>query len=331
MNGQWNQDNSPAAQDKRFKEAVKYASQTLETRIERARANELAIKEIDQLAPSQENGVLVLDRYIPPEHLSAYPDVKFYIYPSNRGGYNIQPAPVNKQRDEVENHFPQEWPGNTDKDLGITFCHRRGFLAVCASEQEARRIAKVAVKCQEEGISTDKAKTLIPRERQSAPAQQTEDQRNEEININTPKELLTSAIIQDAFAKKRIQHQQGSTARSFPERKKYLQLLEKLNLNNTGFAFSPEYLEVKNLFEQQKGCTLSTDEAYQLFRNVESYKDKQYENLKNDLRELEDIDRSLFSPVAVDIDFDVNNNYENDIDFDSDFELEEDDDFRIDF
>ena len=84
--------------DQRFNEVVNIAMVVIENIIKNIKDKVEAIDEIYAAIKKMEGGVLVLDRYLPwvdtvIEHNGEDPMVKLVIYPSNRGGYNIQVVP----------------------------------------------------------------------------------------------------------------------------------------------------------------------------------------------------------------------------------------------
>ena len=84
--------------DKRFFEVVDMAMVIIENIIKNAKDKVEAVTEVLEAANNEENGIVVLDRYLPwtdtvIEYNNGEPKIKLVIYPSNRGGYNIQVVP----------------------------------------------------------------------------------------------------------------------------------------------------------------------------------------------------------------------------------------------
>ena len=84
--------------DKRFAEVVDMAMVIIENIIKNAKDKVEAVTEVLEAANNEENGIVVLDRYLPwtdtvIEYNNGEPKIKLVIYPSNRGGYNIQVVP----------------------------------------------------------------------------------------------------------------------------------------------------------------------------------------------------------------------------------------------
>ena len=124
----------------------------MESEIERIRSIERARDIILDAADRMENGVVVLDQYAPQDALKEVPDAKFVVFPSNRGGYNIQTIPTENQK-VGRVLFPEEWLGNPDKSLGMTFCHPGNFIASTETLEQAVNVANIAM--EKESQQTD--------------------------------------------------------------------------------------------------------------------------------------------------------------------------------
>ena len=160
-NPTWEMDGSPDALNKAFFEAVDAVKPMLEREIEHAKAAERA-KQIVRQANVDKNNVLVLDRYVPSATwsnviLEEMPDIDFVVFPSNRGGYNIQKVPIEAGSLSGRVDFPKEWCGyrvenddpnfaHIDKSLGLTFCHPGNFLASADTLDHAVNLAHIAAK-----------------------------------------------------------------------------------------------------------------------------------------------------------------------------------------
>ena len=123
-NGFWNEDQSIGAQNERFFEAVEIAKQFLLRYIEKFNSVEKAQRYVLNAYQCSENGVVVLDKYVPWQDTLRGSDVKVVIYPSNRGGWNAE------RLDKSGFEFPQEWWGtrNEKNVKGLLFCHSSGFM-----------------------------------------------------------------------------------------------------------------------------------------------------------------------------------------------------------
>ena len=84
--------------DQRFGEVVNMAMMVIKNIIKTIEDKIEAVDEVTAAIKKMEGGVLVLDRYLPwvesvIEYNNGEPKVKLVIYPSNRGGFNIQVVP----------------------------------------------------------------------------------------------------------------------------------------------------------------------------------------------------------------------------------------------
>ncbi len=135
----WQQESRPL--DEAFREAVDFAKGILECRFRQIKADRDAYEIVYQKADQSKDGILYLERMVPwkdalREHSK---DIFFVIYPSIRGGYNIQAVPDREDKNALRRPFPQGWRGASPQELqamtkipDLTFCHLSGFL--CASD-----------------------------------------------------------------------------------------------------------------------------------------------------------------------------------------------------
>lgn len=135
--------------NEQFNKAVEIASTILKRTIDRELSRERAEAKVLEYAKDIKNHVLFLPEYLPinQELFDKLPEVLFYVYPSNRGGYNIQAVSQPTEDDEWAKraYFPNKWLGNPDKSLGMTFCHPGNFLAAADTKENALNIANIAV------------------------------------------------------------------------------------------------------------------------------------------------------------------------------------------
>lgn len=117
----------------------------LDNKLERYRGNERADKRVEEILkqhqaeiaagkkPEYERQILVLPDFIPCQKYLSETDIAFVIFPSNRGGYCIQP----QKREYSLNYkcsFPESWLGLEKEELkeesglaGAEFCHKGDF------------------------------------------------------------------------------------------------------------------------------------------------------------------------------------------------------------
>lgn len=135
--------------DDSFNRAVVLAMTCLSATVKQANASAravLAVSEAYLSSPSEK--ILVMDKYMP--YLDAiksdkYKDCLFVVYPSQRGGWNVQTLP--KEPGVLENRmdFPTNWLGHADAERGIHFAHPSNFLIACDTKEQAIKVAEEAI------------------------------------------------------------------------------------------------------------------------------------------------------------------------------------------
>lgn len=141
LNPSWDED---TVSDDAFEEAVEEAKRIL-GRFISWKESECKAREI-VLSSELDEGVLVLERYVPWREtvINEMPEVKFVVYPSSRGGYNVQTVPLDIDSLEGQIMFPVEWLGKTNEELGITFCHPGNYLLATDTLEHALNAVKMA-------------------------------------------------------------------------------------------------------------------------------------------------------------------------------------------
>lgn len=139
-----------------FLRAVQVAGMVLENKFARYRADARADEKIDQVLAMQETQggdarILVLPEFVPCQKRLKETDTAFVIFPSNRGGYCIQP----QKKPGSMNYkcsFPKQWLGLENEELqeatGLAsagFCHKGGFLMTVGDEADAIRACKISL------------------------------------------------------------------------------------------------------------------------------------------------------------------------------------------
>ena len=81
------------------------------------------------------NQIVVLDKLVPWKDLLIQSASLYVIYPSIRGGWNLQCIPQNRGDYEVKEKLPEKWLNG--KPQGCTFVHNMLFLASFQTCQEA--------------------------------------------------------------------------------------------------------------------------------------------------------------------------------------------------
>lgn len=139
-----------------FLRAVQVAGMVLENKFARYRADARADEKINQVLAMQETQggdarILVLPEFVPCQKQLKETDIAFVIFPSNRGGYCIQPQ---KKPDSMNYKcsFPKQWLGLENEELqkatglaSVGFCHKGGFLMTVGDEADAIRACKISL------------------------------------------------------------------------------------------------------------------------------------------------------------------------------------------
>ena len=144
MNPQWD---SNVSESVAFGRAMNVAQVILKSHIDHA--NSIVAARDEVLKQYSGGEILVLDSYLPyQDTVQTDPrlkDVLFVVYPSQRGGWNVQT--VTKEPGTFANRmdFPKEWLGHADESRGIHFAHTANFLIACDTKEQAVRVAEEAV------------------------------------------------------------------------------------------------------------------------------------------------------------------------------------------
>ena len=149
--------------DEAFFQAVSVAGMILENKFERYLGNERADKRIEEILEvhqkavysgeksKEEARILVLPEFVPCQKRLSETDIAFVIFPSNRGGYCIQP----QKKEYSLNYkcsFPIEWLGLENEELisvtGLSsagFCHKGGFLMTTGTLEDAVKACEISL------------------------------------------------------------------------------------------------------------------------------------------------------------------------------------------
>lgn len=144
--------------DEAFFQAVSVAGMILENKFERYRGNARADQRVEQVLEEHnpKERILVLPEFIPCQKALAETEIAFVIFPSNRGGYCIQP----QKREYSMNYkcsFPSQWLGLEGEELvketglsSAVFCHKGGFLMTVGELEDAKAACKKALEVYQE-------------------------------------------------------------------------------------------------------------------------------------------------------------------------------------
>lgn len=150
LNPQWN---STESENVAFHRAMNVAMILLKGHIEHANAVSDARDEV--MANYIGGSILVLDKYLPwadtVQQEERLKDILFVVFPSQRGGWNVQTVPKVPGSFTNRMDFPKEWLGHEDPERGIHFAHTANFLIACNTKEQAIKVAEEAV---EAGMQT---------------------------------------------------------------------------------------------------------------------------------------------------------------------------------
>lgn len=150
-------------QDEAFFQAVSVAGMILENKFERYRGNERADRRAEEILKAnkeaEESRILILPEFIPCQRRLSETDIAFVVFPSNRGGYCIQP----QKKEYSLNYkcsFPLEWLGKEKEELAAVtglesagFCHKGGFLMTTGTLEDAEKACRISLETfQEEPV-----------------------------------------------------------------------------------------------------------------------------------------------------------------------------------
>ena len=156
FNPRWDED---IDSDEKFMEALKLGEiifeEFLQDTISKIKAKDL----IEIAIEKAKDEIMILDEFMPwkefllqSENKKAI-DIKFVIYPSQRGGYNLYAVPKEIGSFENRKSLPLKWRGLRDEALqqvtGIKtarFCHNAGFICSAESKEDIIKLAEYAMK-----------------------------------------------------------------------------------------------------------------------------------------------------------------------------------------
>ena len=149
--------------DEAFFQAVSVAGMILENKFERYLGNERADKRVEEILEEhqkailsgekskEEARILILPEFVPCQKRLSETDIAFVIFPSNRGGYCIQP----QKKEYSLNYkcsFPVEWLGLENEELvaatGLSsagFCHKGGFFMTTGTLEDAVKACEISL------------------------------------------------------------------------------------------------------------------------------------------------------------------------------------------
>lgn len=140
---------SEKSDDEGFMDAVNAMKLILKNEIERYCAEQRAIPYVSRCLDEMMEGVVVLEKYCPwKQVVMKNENAKAVVYPSKRGGWNIEPVPLDKGEQTYRVSVPESWRGKKGDEAGklqkgMTFCHTMGFVIAFDTKENAISAAKI--------------------------------------------------------------------------------------------------------------------------------------------------------------------------------------------
>lgn len=147
FNANWD---DPDSAESGFASAVQVALLVLTNEVRRS-ASVNRGKEIVQKAIAESTDkIIVLPQFAPWQTYVCATDAQVIVFPSNRGGFNVQLVPVKPGVFDTRITTPESWHGKSGAEAaaefdGMTFCHASGFMAAFSTMDAAMAAAKYLV------------------------------------------------------------------------------------------------------------------------------------------------------------------------------------------
>lgn len=143
--------------DKAFFEAVDVAQQLLAHKLESLAAVQRGNQIVRDALKKIRDNVVTLPLYVPWKPVLVESDAEFVVFESTRGGYSLVCVPKDYNgKTGLKVPLPTAWRGVPEEQLqqitgidGFTFCHASGFMATCATVEQAYKLAAMAKQEQE--------------------------------------------------------------------------------------------------------------------------------------------------------------------------------------
>lgn len=142
--------------DERFMETVKFAEVIFDNALNSAISKAKAKTGVDNAIEKSTNGIMILDEFMPWQdyifNSEKANDILYVVFPSNRGGYNVNAVPDAPGSYGQRKPLPESWAGLSGNALaeetGIpsaNFCHQARFICAAGTFEDALELAKKAV------------------------------------------------------------------------------------------------------------------------------------------------------------------------------------------
>lgn len=135
--------------DDYFMDAVAAMKLILTNEIAHHAAERRAIPYVQSCVKAMQQGVVVLGKYCPwKDVVIAEKNAKTIVYPSKRGGWNMEPVPNEREERTYRVKVPESWRGLRGDaagalQKGMTFCHTKGFLIAFDTKENAVAAAQI--------------------------------------------------------------------------------------------------------------------------------------------------------------------------------------------
>ena len=156
FNPNWDSNESS---DEAFEDAISMAMTIMYNCLDKAISKAKARKIVEKAIVEKSDNVMIMEKFVPWQEFvfsSENPearDIWYVVFPSNRGGWNVQAVPNELGSFQMRKPLPENWRGlqgeALEKETGVadaTFCHRAGFLASASSFEAAKSLAILAAK-----------------------------------------------------------------------------------------------------------------------------------------------------------------------------------------
>lgn len=145
FNPSWKDREDESITEENFDKAVAMAYGILSHKLQLLKDEAEAVEIVETMMSDNEH-VLVMDTYVPWKNTVLENESwngHFALYPSMRGGYNLEVIPMSKKDGTPRIPFPEEWWGHPENlPEGATFCHASGFLLAVEGKEIGLQIAK---------------------------------------------------------------------------------------------------------------------------------------------------------------------------------------------
>ena len=138
--------------DEKFNEALNCATKYIQNKIKSCKSKERAKAIVEEaLLSMDDNGIVVLPKFAPWSDTLIPSEAKLVIFPSQRGGFNLQVISTSFTSREPKVNLPERWAGQKEDVLRneiqeLNFCHAGRFLAGFDTLEGAKKGATIAIK-----------------------------------------------------------------------------------------------------------------------------------------------------------------------------------------